>query len=83
MRATSHCIGGEPTGDETPIHYDDFASYAECQSCADRRTRRTYLAGLGAHTLPCPICRLNDYEAALVALRRDAINAAAPLRFAA
>lgn len=32
MRATSHCIGGEPTGDETPI-YDDDRERSRCPVC--------------------------------------------------
>ena len=68
----------EANGDETHLDYGDADTYADCQTCDDRGTRRLYLSGLGAHTLPCPVCRGDEYKAALVPLWRirDAADAA-------
>lgn len=43
-----HCIGGEPTGDETPLYLDDEeeGDWHECATCARLQNRPLLPGGL-------------------------------------
>lgn len=75
MRATSYCIGGEPTGDQTPLYLDDDRERSRCPVCGHVR-----LDGR------CAECNGRRIEA-LVAARRPAATVTplhpAPRRLAA